>query len=201
RYGADGSFWKQNPDLPKTPITDWQVWNEPNSPLFWKPTPNAGDYLALLRAFDSAIRPVDPGTRILVGGLFPTPKGGITLSSFMSQLYRGNGAGLFDAVAIHPYAANPQDAIASTQRLRNVMDQAGDGAAPIWITEVGWASGGQPSGLTVGPQRQADYLRQIFQLAAEDRERLPPPGGVRYSLQDPPRARRPRPSRPLPLPR
>src|SRR5262249_32991643 len=92
----------------------------------------------------------------------------------------------FDAGAIHPYAANPQDAIASTQRLRNVMDRAGDGAARIWITEVGWASGGQPSGLTVGPQRQADYLRPIFQLAAENRGKPGPDGVIWYSLNDTP---------------
>jgi polysaccharide biosynthesis protein PslG len=56
RYGSDGSFWKENPGLPQLPITDWQLWNEPNSPLFWKPAPDAGDYLALLRGFDDAVR-------------------------------------------------------------------------------------------------------------------------------------------------
>jgi hypothetical protein len=62
----------------------------------------------------------------------------------------------------------------------------GDAEKPIWITEVGWASGGQPSGLTVGPDRQADYLRQTFELAAENQEKLGLEGVIWYSLNDTP---------------
>ena len=29
RYGPKGSFWTANPSLPKRPIRDWQIWNEP----------------------------------------------------------------------------------------------------------------------------------------------------------------------------
>jgi hypothetical protein len=186
RYGSNGTFWKENPDVPKLPIVDWQIWNEPNSPLFWKPTPDASGYLELLRGFDSAVRGVDPGAQILLGGLFPTPKGGIDLSSFLAQLYHGGGKGLFDAAAVHPYAGNPRQAIASTEEARRVMDGFGDTSARLWITEVGWASGGQPSGLTVGPARQASYLTQTFELAAADRQRLGLDGVIWYSLNDTP---------------
>ena len=85
----------------------------------------------------------------------------------MTRLYRAGARGQFDSAAIHPYAANPPNALDSTAELRNVMNQAGDRDTPIWITEVGWASAGQPSGLTVGPERQADYLGRTFELAAE----------------------------------
>ena len=30
RYGPSGSLWAQRPELPRLPIRDWQVWNEPN---------------------------------------------------------------------------------------------------------------------------------------------------------------------------
>jgi polysaccharide biosynthesis protein PslG len=186
RYGSGGSFWSQNPDLPKLPITDWQLWNEPNTDLFWKPTPSASAYLELLRGFTSAIRGVDPGARILLGGLFPRPKGGIDMTDFLSQLYRGGGKGLFDAAAVHPYAANPSDALAFTRALRATMDRFDDAGAGIWITEVGWASAGAPSGLTVGPARQSDYLTRTFQLAAANRQRLGLDGVVWYSLNDTP---------------
>jgi len=186
RYGSDGSFWKQNSGVEKLPITDWQLWNEPNSPLFWKPTPNAADYLELLRGFDSAVRGVDQAARIMLGGLFPTPRGGIDLEPFMAVLYRGGAEGLFDAAALHSYAATPRDALSSLGQARQVMDRFGDSAGRLWITEVGWASAGQPSGLTVGPERQADYLTQTFELAAEDRERLGLDGVIWYSLNDTP---------------
>jgi polysaccharide biosynthesis protein PslG len=184
RYGTNGNFWKQNPGIPRMPITLWQLWNEPNSPLFWKPTPDPGDYLALLRGFDSAARGADPHARILLGGLFPDPAGGITMQAFMSALYRGGAEGLFDAAAIHPYAANPTIALARTEQLRRAMDRAGDHVAGLWISEVGWASGGDPSGLTVGPERQADYLRRTFQLEAEHRVELGLRGVIWYSLND-----------------
>jgi polysaccharide biosynthesis protein PslG len=186
RYGSDGSFWKENPGLPKLPIVDWQAWNEPNSPLFWKPTPDASIYLELLRGFDTAVKGADPRAKIILGGLFPTPKGGIAMTDFLAQLYGGGARGLFNAAALHPYAATPQKALSATGELRNTMDGAGDSGAPIWISEVGWASGGQPSGLTVGPERQADYLRQTFELAAENRKRLGIDGVIWYSLNDTP---------------
>jgi hypothetical protein len=186
RYGADGSFWAEHPEVPKLPIADWQLWNEPNSPLFWKPTPDAGRYLDLLRAFNSAVKGTDPGARILLGGLFPTPRHGISLDDFLSTLYEGGGRRLFDAVALHPYARTPRDALGRVEQARNVMRRFGDAEKPIWITEVGWASRGTPPGLVVGPPGQAHYLRQTFELAAADRDRLGIAGVVWYSLNDTP---------------
>jgi hypothetical protein len=186
RYGPEGTLWQQHPDAPKLPITTWQVWNEPNSPLFWKPSPDAGRYLSLLRAFDSALRGVDPQARILIGGLFPTPTGGIPMHDFLTDLYEGGGRKLFDAVAIHPYARTPRDAIDRVAQTREVMRRFGDAEKPIWVTEVGWASAGTPPGLVVGPVGQADYLRQVFQLAASEKARLGIAGLVWYSLNDTP---------------
>ena len=40
RYGANGSFWSENPSIPRTPVTDWQLWNEVNSPSFWYSKPS-----------------------------------------------------------------------------------------------------------------------------------------------------------------
>jgi hypothetical protein len=186
RYGSDGTFWKENPGIPKQPIALWQLWNEPNSPLFWKPTPDPGDYFDLLRGFDAAVERADPEAQVMLGGLFPTPKGGVSMEAFMTRLYAEGAKGRFDAAAIHPYAANPEDALDSTGDLRNVMNQAGDPDTPIWITEVGWASAGQPSGLTVGPATQADYLTRTFELAAERRAQLRIDGVIWYSLNDTP---------------
>ncbi len=186
RYGSSGTFWREHPDVPKLPITNWQVWNEPNSPLFWKPDPDPAAYLELLRGFDTAARGADSQANIVLGGLFPTPRGGITMREFMTALYRDHADDLFDAAAIHPYAATPEDALASTNQLREVMDRSGDTEGRIWISEVGWASAGQASGLTVGPERQTDYLTRIFELAAESRERLGIEGVIWFSLNDTP---------------
>ena len=183
RYGAHGTFWRQHPELPYRPIEDWQLWNEPNSVYFWKPAPDPRSYLTVLRAFHGAVKRADPDASVMLGGLFPTPKG-IDMSAFMSDLYRDGAAKLFDEAAVHPYAADPERALARTEQLRGLLDRAGDGSKPIWITEVGWASGGQPSGLTVGPERQAEYLTRTFQLAAGARERLRLRGVIWYAVSD-----------------
>jgi hypothetical protein len=185
RYGADGTFWRQHPELPARPIEDWQLWNEPNSVYFWKPAPDPRSYLTVLRAFHGAVKRADPDGSVMLGGLFPTPKG-IDMPAFMSDLYRLGAAKLFDEAGVHPYAADPERALAATEQLRGLLDRAGDQERPIWITEVGWASGGQPSGLTVGPERQAEYLTRTFELAAGARERLRLRGVIWYALSDTP---------------
>jgi hypothetical protein len=186
RYGAGGTFWKSNPNLPELPIKDWQAWNEPNSPLFWKPTPDASGYVTLLRAFRSAIKSADPNGQILVGGLFPTPSDGITMDRFLGEVYEGGGRDLFDAIAIHPYASTPRIALARVAKERRITEHFDDPDVPIWITEVGWASRGTPPGLVVGPEGQANYVRQTFELAADQRDRLGIAGVIWYSLKDTP---------------
>ncbi|HET7485642.1 MAG TPA: hypothetical protein VFJ64_09750, partial [Solirubrobacterales bacterium] len=34
RYGPDGKFWEENPDLPRMPIRQWELWNEENIVTF-----------------------------------------------------------------------------------------------------------------------------------------------------------------------
>jgi polysaccharide biosynthesis protein PslG len=186
RYGSGGSFWSDHTDLPKLPVTDWQLWNEPNSPIFWKPAPDAAQYATLLRAFHDAVAASDPDAQILLGGLFPSPAGGIPMADFLAQLHRDGAGGEFDAAAIHPYASNPRQALGRVVQLRAALRAVGPGSKPIWVTEVGWASAGRPSGVTVGPARQAAYLTQTFRLAASQRERLGIAGVLWYALIDTP---------------
>ena len=35
RYGPSGSLWAEQPALPRMPIRDWQIWNEPNLTRYW----------------------------------------------------------------------------------------------------------------------------------------------------------------------
>ncbi len=51
RYGPEGSFWEENPDLPFLPIRSWEIWNEENIVTFAQPRPGR------LRRADSALRP------------------------------------------------------------------------------------------------------------------------------------------------
>src|SRR5258707_816180 len=69
RYGPSGSFWAQNPQLPRHPITAWQIWNEPNLPVYWRPRPSAAAYVQMLRLASQRIKAVDPSAEIVTAGL------------------------------------------------------------------------------------------------------------------------------------
>ncbi|MGH2957574.1 MAG: hypothetical protein ACRDL6_11345 [Solirubrobacterales bacterium] len=186
RYGPSGTFWSENPLIPKLPIQHWQAWNEPNSPTFWRPRPKPKQYVALLRAFSDAIRGADPSAQILLGGLFLTPriKKGIFLEKYLPALYRHGARRLFDAVALHPYSKTPKLALEAIRDVRRLMARFKDRKKPLWITEIGWATGGKRTPLTVGAGRQAKYLRQIFKRTAANRGRFKIGGVTWYSLRD-----------------
>jgi hypothetical protein len=188
RYGANGTFWSENPSIPKLPVTDWQLWNEVNSPSFWYRKPNVKQYVGLLRVFHDGIKAGDASAQIVLAGLFRTPriKHGIDLDRFLPGIYRRKAKGLFDAVAVHPYATTPRDALNAVKETRRIMNQFKDRRTPIWITEIGWATGGTPTPLTVSPQRQATYLTQAFGMMAANRSRLGIAGVIWYSWKDVP---------------
>ena len=90
RYGPDGSFWRENPDLPYLPIRDWEIWNEENIVTFTAPASPAS-YAELLRISGRVLHGADPGSKVIVGGLFGRPlqvPPNIPSGDFLSRLYR-----------------------------------------------------------------------------------------------------------------
>lgn len=177
RYGPGGSFWELHPEIPALPIRVWQVWNEPNSPGFYQPRPDVAGYARLLGAAAESIRAEDPSAEILLAGMFRYPlrgeKGGMRATDFLAQLYERPGAAAdFDGVAVHPYAARLSGVKKALNRLLRVMRTAGDTGAGLWITEIGWASGGRPNPLNRGPEGQAARLAQSFRWLSANRAAL-----------------------------
>jgi hypothetical protein len=186
RYGSNGTFWSSNPSIPKISVIDWQLWNEMNSPSFWFHKPNPKRYVALLKVFHAGVKDGDPSAKIVLGGLFRTPRlrNGIRLDRYLPGIYRAKGKKFFDAVAMHPYATTPQDALRAVRDARRIMAEFKDQKAKLWVTEVGWATGGAATALTVPPQRQASYLRKTFGLLAKNRKSMKVAGVVWYSWRD-----------------
>ncbi|HEY1236927.1 MAG TPA: cellulase family glycosylhydrolase [Solirubrobacterales bacterium] len=188
RYGPGGSFWAANPSIPPVPVIWWQLWNEPNFPNFWNRKANPKQYVHLLRAFHRAVRAGNPAAKVVLAGLFPTAgdqvKRGINLEPYLTSIYRHRGKKLFDAAAIHPYAGSPSKARDLIKDMRRTMNRFKDRRTPIWVTEIGWANGGERTGLTVGSKRQAAYVRQTFGQLAKNRRRLKIAGVIWYSWRD-----------------
>ncbi len=176
RYGPRGSFWALHPETPRLPIRTWQIWNEQNSPTFFRPRPNVRSYARLLATAHDAITARDPGAKIVLGGMFGNPRGGqkpvIAAADYLARLYRRPGSAEdFDGVAAHPYAARVSEVAGQVELLHDEIERAGDDAG-IWITEIGWASGGEPSPLNRGPEGQADRLARTLRYFLANRRRL-----------------------------
>jgi exo-beta-1,3-glucanase (GH17 family) len=100
----------------------------------------------------------------------PQTRIGIPFDRYTDDLLRAGAASSFDVFAIHPYARDATDVVAAVAHARRLLDRHGD-RAPIWVSEVGWASGGPPSDFTVGPQGQAQRIyTTLVALAARRRD-------------------------------
>jgi hypothetical protein len=170
RYGPGGFFWEGR--ARRLPIRRWQVWNEPNYRLFWRPRPSPRGYARLLRASASVIRRLDPGARIVTAGVAPV-EAGITPWSFLRRMYQVPGVARdFDVVALHPYAPHVEWVEKEIRFVRQVMVEAGDGGTALQLTELGVASGGVfPNSFDKGPLGQAEFLREAYRLILRNRHR------------------------------
>jgi hypothetical protein len=134
RYGPRGSFWSQNPGIPKLPIRMWQIWNEPDISYYWK-QPFAAGYVSLLRVAHAAIKRADPGAQVVLGALTNLAWKAI------GQIYRVPGArGLFDIAAVNGFTLKPANVILYMRFMRDAMDRFGDRRKPLLATEISWPS-------------------------------------------------------------
>ena len=137
RYGPAGTFWAQHPSTPRLVIRAWQIWNEPNLPVYWTTQPFATGYVRLLKAARKAIKAVDRGSTIVTAGL--TNGARYTAWEALRRIYAAGGRGAFDAVALHPYTAKVSGVLRTVRLARDVMRRNG-GTVPVWLTEVAWSS-------------------------------------------------------------
>lgn len=139
-------------------VDAWQVWNEPNISIFFKPNPDPAAYAQLLAIASEEIRSHDPDAQIVIAGTSRVDMG--FLDGVMAQ-----GAGDdFDILAFHPYpvsfAAAPEQ-MGYVTDMRNAQAMAQKYNKPVWITEIGWPN---HEGGPVSDQLQAAYLVRTMLL-------------------------------------
>jgi len=177
RYGRRGRFWRERPDVPKRPITAWQIWNEPNYPAYWNGHPSARGYASLLRSARSAIKKADRRAKVVVAGLPQTRnRRGVPMTRYLAALYRRGARRLFDVVAVNSYSRSASGVIRTVRRARSVMRRGGDRRKQVWVTEVGWGTDGRANGFSAAYKTtqagQATRLTEIYRGFARARRRL-----------------------------
>lgn len=181
RYGRNGHFWRAYDDYgaKPVPITDWQIWNEPNSKQFWHPDPNPRRYAELVKISAKALRNGDRKADVVLGGMFADAK--VPLVGFMRGFYRSKGIGKrFDELAIHPYSAS----ISGLKRQLRLARKAARGKTKIRITEMGWSSKKGSHPLMKGPNGQAKMLKKSVRLLAKKRRSWNISGFNWFALRD-----------------
>jgi polysaccharide biosynthesis protein PslG len=157
RYGRNGSFWTEHPELPSLPVTSYEIWNEENANVYWHPG-TADSYADLYAATRSAIHGVDGSARVVVGGLAAADNSSVQgAADFVRQMYahRPDLRGSVDAVALHPYGRRPQDVYANVARFRHDLDHIAGPGVPIELTELGWTT------TDISESTRAAYLREV----------------------------------------
>jgi hypothetical protein len=176
RYGPNGTFWTLFPDVPKHPIQEWQIWNEPNIPHFWGGN-WARPYRDLLKAAHDAVKNADPHAKIVLAGL-SNAVGSISWKS-LDNFYKLGTRNLFDVVTVHPYTRLPSNVVKIAKLIRTVMNRRGDRRKPQMITELSWPSAGPGKkksnadyGFNVSENGQAADIRAVYPMLAKVRRSL-----------------------------
>jgi hypothetical protein len=182
RYGPAGSFWRDHPGLPALPVRAWQVWNEPSLPVYWPSGPDPAAYVRLLRAVGAAIKRVDGGARVVSAGLARS-RLGVPFERYLRGMYAAGAAGVVDVLAVHPFAADIGGVLDGVRTARAIAAAYGRPPA-LWVTELGWASGGPPSAFTVGERRQARLVGRTLRALVRRRRALGLHGVVYYDWRD-----------------
>jgi len=149
----------------------FEIWNEPNLRVFWKPLPDVDRYSQLLEQAYTTIKSVDPSAEVITGGFADpsdTTTGDISLADFTRGVYERGGKNYMDGIGFHPYGAvlGTEFVERAFRRVRDVRDAFGDQERPLWATEFGLTTTGDPWPRVWTEAEQAVGLTAHYQAIA-----------------------------------
>ncbi len=183
----------------KGKVEAYEVWNEMNLSRESGTGINVNRYVPMLAKAYNSIKTADPAAIVMFGALSPTETNdadyAVPDTQYLKDIYAYNNGEIrnyFDVMGMHPggqanapqylFPENPGPSPAwnnssefyfrRIETLRKVMEDAGDGAKQVWLTEFGWSSDSNPQdgydyAKLNSPQQQADYIRGAYQLAQD----------------------------------
>lgn len=111
----------------------WETYNEPNVAQFWRPRPNASEYVALALAVGRAFRESVPDEK-LIG-----PATSEIDFDFLEDCFKSGLLNYWAAVSVHPYRrSDPETAAADYCRLRKLINTYRPKDKPIEIFAGEW---------------------------------------------------------------
>lgn len=153
-------------------VKHWEIWNEPDWHVFWRPAPDVDRFVEMLREAYTLGKAADPNAVFISGGLAGNNV------DFLRRMYARGAGRYFDALGVHPYVFQRSPDVVHPDirhsfhglaELRKVMLSWGEGAKPIWITEMSWPTHRRAPGAVgdwaegVSLQAQAAYLSRAYE--------------------------------------
>lgn len=191
RYGNDGDYWQalaqSNPDITPQPPRAWEIWNEPNSSVFWEPAPDPDAYAELFKRSSRVIKSVDPDAEAMTAGMFISPQseGAINSIDFLQQAFDRKGmAEAVDVIGIHPYGPTADDVLDQIDKTAELKAEV-DPDAGLWVTEIGWGS--DPSSgndLAKTPEEQGELLDETYTEMLGMRDEIGLEGVIWFTWRD-----------------
>lgn len=149
RYGRGGAFWSERPELPARPIIRYEIWNEPNLFHTWCPEPQPERYADMFVGASAAIRSVDPGAEVIVGGVAPPNTRQFPFVSVRDFLRRAVARRpaiprQASSIGVHVYTGTKASRIVGRVAwFRSELRAAGvPDSTPILVNEIGWHTRG-----------------------------------------------------------
>lgn len=187
RYGLEGGFWRGEEELPYIPMRRYEIWNEENIVSF-DSRPEPKRFAIVMRIAGRVIHRQAPGSKAILGGLFGRPlqiPPNVASGDFLNRFYRARRVKkYFDGVALHPYVAEARAMASQLRNLRRIMRKHGDGATPLYVTELGWGSDSGPTRWQRGLYGQANELDKAFSILSANRLRWGIRGAWWYTWSD-----------------
>ena len=155
-------------------VDAWCIWNEPNF-HFWNGSRD--EFFVLASQAADAVKETDPDVTLLGGafnrGFFGLPK------AYIRGLFESGAMEKADGVAFHPYELNPQRTAQLYGKFRVICADYGF-ADRIWVTEVGYPTGGWYPTKTTEKKLPAFVVKTFVNLAVSGAEKI-----IWYQLFDP----------------
>ena len=140
--------------------------------------------MELLASVSKAIKRADPSAAVVSAGLSESSRG-MPFDDFVTGMFKAGADDSLDVFALHAFARDAPGSVAAAEHARELLTELGS-KAPIWVTEIGWASGGPASPFTVGPAGQAERVGAALDALFTRRHALGIHGVVYFNWRDAP---------------
>jgi hypothetical protein len=136
----------------------WEIWNEPNIKLFWKPQPSVDDYCKLVKATAERIKKVDKS------GLIVAPATSTIPFNWLEDCFKKGLLDWIDVLSVHPYRTQPPETVIKDYgKLRELIKHNAPNEKKIPIISGEWGYSNINWDKTpLTDEQQAQYLVREF---------------------------------------